>query len=276
MSAQPYAVSESLLRNLAKPIRNEAVFQAALDGSLLTRPAQKGPHPGLNRQARRLSQRFERKWQRSPDRAASVRRRRQLGGSSSMPDTIRHHYTEGQRAALAVVSGEVKHHGVCDLPIDRIAAVAGVSRTTVQNALREARALGHIFVEARPRPGQKNLTNLVRIVSGEWMGWLKRGPSLTRSIGFKTIHPTKNQDHSSSTASNCASGRHDLAGDGWSARQHRGQHASLEQEGRSDGGLKQTLCVSGPSLPSTLAGGGRPGISRAGVKLKDKGYLARG
>lgn len=275
MTAAPiHGVSESLLRTLGRPIRNEEVFRAVLDGSFQTRPADRDMQP--NRHARRISQRLGRRWQRSPDRAASVRRRRQLGGSSSMPDTIRHHYTEGQRAALAVVCGEVKHHGVCDLAIDRIAAVAGVSRTTVQNALREARELGHIIVEARPRRGQKNLTNLVRVVSAEWVAWLKRGPSLARSIGFKTIHPTKNQDHSSSAASNCASGRHDLAGDGWSARRHRGQDASLEQEGSSDGQLKQSATLSGPSLPSTLAGGGSPGISRAGVKLKDKGYLARG
>lgn len=114
-----------------------------------------------------------------------------------MPDTIRHHYTEGQRAALSVIAGEVKHHGVCDLPIDRIAAVAGVSRTTVQNAIREARELGHLAVDMRPRQGQKNLTNLVRVISAEWMAWLKRGPSLARSIGFKSLHPTKNQDKNS-------------------------------------------------------------------------------
>ena len=78
--------------------------------------------------------------------------------------------------------------------MDRIAAAAGVSRSTAQNAIREARALGHLSVESRPRKGQKNLTNLVRIVSPEWLAWLKRGPSLARQIGFKDFHPTKNQD----------------------------------------------------------------------------------
>lgn len=111
-----------------------------------------------------------------------------------MPDTIRHHYTEGERAVLTVIAGEVKHHGLCDLAVDRIAAIAGLSRTTVQNAIREARALGHLSVENRPRKGQKNLTNLVRIVSPEWLAWLKRGPSLARQIGFKDFHPTKSQD----------------------------------------------------------------------------------
>ncbi|XUP57902.1 helix-turn-helix domain-containing protein [Allorhizobium sp. Av2] len=165
-------------------------------GAMPTQPASL-PSPRANvlsPQLRRMKQIVSRKWQRSPDRAASMARKRKLGGSSGMPDTIRHYYTEGHRAVLAVIAGEVKHHGLCDLAVDRIAAVAGVSRTTVQNAIREARALGHLSVESRPRKGQKNLTNLVRITSREWMTWLKCGPSLARQIGFKDFHPTKNQD----------------------------------------------------------------------------------
>ena len=37
-----------------------------------------------------------------------------LGGSSVLPDTMRHYYTEGERAVLWIVAGEVKHHGICD------------------------------------------------------------------------------------------------------------------------------------------------------------------
>ncbi|QCM09078.1 hypothetical protein CFBP6625_00940 [Agrobacterium tumefaciens] len=96
------------------------------------------------------------------------------------------HYTEGERAVLCVVGDQVRRHGYCDLALDRIAAVAGVSRTTCQNALRKARnvELGHVTVEERPRAGQKNLTNIIRIVAKNWLGWLKR------SIGFKGVNPT--------------------------------------------------------------------------------------
>ena len=65
-----------------------------------------------------------------------------LGGSSALPDNLRHFYTEGLRAVLCIVAGEVKRHGVCDLPNDQIAALAGVCRTTVQTAMHEARLLG--------------------------------------------------------------------------------------------------------------------------------------
>lgn len=134
---------------------------------------------------------FDRRLQRSSDREASVRRRRTLGGSGNMPATIRCCYTEGERAALNVIALEARRAGCCDLPIDRLAAVAGVSRTTVQNALRRARSLGHVTIEHRPRRGAKSLTNIVRIVSPEWLDWLSKGGRAAESIGFKALNPTK-------------------------------------------------------------------------------------
>lgn len=136
----------------------------------------------------RLQSRFKsRQRKRCPDRKASRDRRRMLGGSSALPDNLRHHYTEGQRAVLCVVAGEVKRHGRCDLPIDQIAALAGVGRTTAQTAMHEARLLGHVTILERPRHGQKSLTNIVRICSPEWLAWLKRGPSAPRAIGSNPV-----------------------------------------------------------------------------------------
>lgn len=146
----------------------------------------------------RLGSRFTpRQRPRSPDRQASRDRRRRLGGSSALPDTLRHHYTEGQRAVLCIIAGEIKHHGVCDLPIDKIAALAGVCRTTVQTTLHEARRLNHIRITERPVPGRKHLPNLIEIASAEWRTWLKRGPSAHRPIGSKAVilsSTTKNTD----------------------------------------------------------------------------------
>lgn len=109
------------------------------------------------------------------------------GGSSCLPDWMRQHYTEGERAVLAVVVQEVKRHGYCDLAINAIAALAGVHRTTVQNAMREARRLCHLTVQERPGvAGQLSMTNVVRIVCGRWKGWLRRVGS-----GFKKAHPSQ-------------------------------------------------------------------------------------
>jgi hypothetical protein len=76
-------------------------------------------------------------------------------------------------AAFRIVSDEVRLHGVCGLHIYAIAARAGTCRTVVKNALREARRLGLATVTERRRRGQKSLTNLVRIVSPEWMAWIR-------------------------------------------------------------------------------------------------------
>ena len=122
------------------------------------------------------------------ERTKRRHRKRMLGGSSVMPDTIRHHYTEGERSVMCVVAGEVKRHGICDLPIDEIGDRAGVGRTTVQNAMHEARRLGHVEITERPRRyGAKSLPNVVKITSAEWRVWIKRGPSAARGIGSKTF-----------------------------------------------------------------------------------------
>jgi len=56
--------------------------------------------------------------------------------------------------------------GACVLPVDAIAALAGCSRTSVKNALRQAKLLGLILVKERRIPGRKSLTNIVTIISG--------------------------------------------------------------------------------------------------------------
>ena len=60
----------------------------------------------------------------------------------------------------------------------------------MQSAIREAARQGLITVEERRREGQKNLPNVVRVVSREWLTWLKRSGSLREPIGFRKIDPT--------------------------------------------------------------------------------------
>jgi hypothetical protein len=163
------------------------------------RPLGRRTAPGhatqVGRVAGRVLSRFlPRQRQRSPDRRASRDRRRMLGGSSALPDNLRHHFTEGQRAVLCVLAGEIKRRGVCDLPIDKIAALAGVCRTTTQTTMHEARRLGIIKITERPVPGRKSLPNLVEITSREWTTWIKRAPSASRLIGSnpaKMVSTTK-------------------------------------------------------------------------------------
>jgi hypothetical protein len=121
--------------------------------------------------------------QRTPDRQASIERRRRLVASGPLPPPLAARFTWGEIAVMRIVGDECRAHGCCTLHIDAIAARAGVHRTTVQNALREARGRGEvpsspiISVQERRRSGQRSLTNIIRIVSREWLNWLHKGPS---------------------------------------------------------------------------------------------------
>jgi hypothetical protein len=59
------------------------------------------------------------------------------------------------------------------MTIDHIAAVAGVSRSTVKAAMRQARTLGLLILEERRVSGWRNLSNVVRIISKEWTSWMR-------------------------------------------------------------------------------------------------------
>jgi DNA-binding transcriptional MocR family regulator len=95
--------------------------------------------------------------------------------SGVIPARIAASFTQGEVAALTVVARTVQKCGVCVLPIDAIAALAGVSRTTAQNALRQARRLGLIEVKERRRRGLPSMTNVIRVIAAEWLNWLKIG-----------------------------------------------------------------------------------------------------
>ena len=109
----------------------------------------------------------------SPDRRHSVERRRRLAASGPMPPALACRYTVGELAVLRIVGDEVLARGACDRSLSEIAARAGVCRKLAQLTLRMAARDGLITVERRPRPGRKNLTNVVRIISQAWLTWLR-------------------------------------------------------------------------------------------------------
>ena len=110
---------------------------------------------------------------RTPD---SMRRRRRLAASGRLPPALASHFTLAEMAVMAVVAMEVLKEGQCRMCIERIAACAGVCRTTVKNAMRHAKELKLITVEERRQTFWRNLTNVVRIVSPEWEAWNRLAP----------------------------------------------------------------------------------------------------
>jgi hypothetical protein len=112
---------------------------------------------------------------RSPDRRRSIERRRRQAMSGVVPSKIAAGFTQGENAVLTVIGRQCQRGGACTLHIDAIAALAGVCRTVVKNALRSARAGGLLLVKERRIPGRKSLTNVVTVISPEWRGWLRLG-----------------------------------------------------------------------------------------------------
>jgi hypothetical protein len=98
---------------------------------------------------------------------------RYLAGAISLPPALASRFTVGNSRVLRIVGDECRANGTCSLHLDAIAARAGVCRSTVRNALREARRLGLITLQERRRIGQPSLTNVVRIASSEWKLWLR-------------------------------------------------------------------------------------------------------
>lgn len=112
---------------------------------------------------------------RSPERSRSIARRRQLAASGAVPGSIAVNFTTGELAVLSVIAREIRRTGACDWFMDRIAAVAGVCRTTARNALRQAQAMGLIALEERRRNRWRSDTNVITLLSKEWAAWLRLG-----------------------------------------------------------------------------------------------------
>lgn len=108
-----------------------------------------------------------------PRSSASMERRRTWAASGKLPPQIAARFTLAEAAVLSVIAVEVSRNRSCSWPIGQIAAVAGVSETTVKRALREARALGLLAIEERRLTRWRNATNVVRIASSDWAAWLR-------------------------------------------------------------------------------------------------------
>ena len=108
-----------------------------------------------------------------PRSDASMERRRRWAAAGRLPPQIAAQFTMGEQAALAVVAAEISKRGTCCLAIGAIAALAGVSETTVRRALRQARALALVSIRERRVSRFRSETNVVSITSREWLSWLR-------------------------------------------------------------------------------------------------------
>lgn len=116
----------------------------------------------------------------------SLERRRRHAARGAMPPNLACRFTLSEQAVLAVVAGEIQRKGLCDLAVAHIAALAGVSETSVRNAIKQARRLLLVRVEERRVSAWRNDTNVVRVISAEWNVWLAK----RSGGGFKRLQST--------------------------------------------------------------------------------------
>jgi hypothetical protein len=166
--------------------------------------AQRAPHVAAQAKAQGRPSHFppKRKATRSPDRRASIERRRLLAASGPMPPQLSCQFTTGELAVLRLVADEARAKRHCTLTLGELAARAGVGITTARNALHEAAGHGYLTIEERRRDKRPNLSNVVRVVSREWLVWIERGrkslsanrgkadPSASQGGGSKKMEST--------------------------------------------------------------------------------------
>ena len=107
-----------------------------------------------------------------------------------MPSRLTELFTNGEAACLYVIAMEVKRRGRCDLYVDKIAAFAGVSRSTAKNAIREAKRFKLIEVQEWRQAPDWNGPNRIRIVDQAWLAWLAHGQ---KEMTVKKLTTTSNQ-----------------------------------------------------------------------------------
>jgi hypothetical protein len=142
------------------------------------------------RSAPRRPARPRRPYQRSPDRQASIERRRRLA-DLALPQHLSAKFTTAEKSALLVAGSEAVTHGCCTLCLDAIAARAGTCKTVVQEAFRKARKFVLLDVQERRRKGQRSLTNIVRIISKQWRRWLTKGSGFRKTESTDTSTNTQ-------------------------------------------------------------------------------------
>ena len=92
------------------------------------------------------------------------------------------------------------------LAVGAIAALAGVSETTVRRALRQAKVLGFVTVEERRLSRFRNETNVVSIISSAWTSWLRlarQGGGCQSRKGTNTSDLDKDRQRPSEPSKGC-------------------------------------------------------------------------
>jgi len=187
---QPGGIARSLASQRQDDRLRDIIHKIDTD-TFVTKPASRGPKTVFQKYRAPVQSRFHERYGHDEALLARMQRRRNYGSSNPLPPSMRFLYRPSEHAALSVVAWVCKKKGACFMSNESIADAAGVSVTTVKNAIREAKKLGHLCVVNRPRPGAKNLTNIITVISSEWLSWMKRSIGVKGVATYKTTREQK-------------------------------------------------------------------------------------
>ncbi|MCJ2116700.1 hypothetical protein MKK65_08980 [Methylobacterium sp. J-001] len=197
-------------RRVAQAMPTRALTLAAACAQVVpaATPPQQGERTALVRAHHRTGSR-----PRSPE---SMGRRRRWAASGYVPPKLAAGFTAGEQAVLAVVGKEIATKGRCTLAVGHIAALAGVSATTVRRAMRQATLVGLVAIEARRVTRFRNDTNRITMASHEWAAWLRlRLPRSARAdlaIASQIVLSTNVEITSKRATASLRSGQWPIAG----------------------------------------------------------------
>lgn len=117
--------------------------------------------------------------------------RRRLAYSGPLPPQLAARFTLAQVAVLRIVADTQP----CRLSVREIAARAGCAERTVQNTIRLAKGDGLVRVQERRVSAARSDTNIVTVISPEWLAWIRRG-------GCKRNHPSDTRVYEKETVKN--------------------------------------------------------------------------
>lgn len=124
-------------------------------------------------------------------------RRRQWAGSGRLPPHIRAWFTPGEQAVLNAIAAAHCRRGRSEMTVRALGEQAGLGATTVRNAIRQARLLGLVRVTERRQNRRFNLSNVVEIISPEWLAWLRLSASRPapgpKPLGVRTPKANENR-----------------------------------------------------------------------------------
>lgn len=116
--------------------------------------------------------------QKRADPSEAMERRRQCALSGALPPQVGSKFTHHEVAAISIIVGQIRSTktGDCRLCYEAIAAMAGVSRSTVKRAVSTGVQIGLLRVTLRPVKGRRNLPNIIEVIDHAVIAWIKRGP----------------------------------------------------------------------------------------------------